>query len=93
MGYAAAANSNFSIPWNMIFPKIVYLYPQYDELEIRFSENGLSDYLQTIREQTEAMYALCVDVERNVPLDISEFAKSPSPYLCRNCRFQELCGL
>jgi hypothetical protein len=93
MGYAAAAGSNFSIPWNTIFPKIVYLYPQYDELEIVFREADLLGYLQTIREQTEAMYALCKDVERNVPLDISEFAKSPSHSLCRNCRFQELCGL
>jgi len=92
MGYAAAASSNFSIPWNMIFPKIVYLYPQYDELEIKFGESDLTGFLQTIREQTEAMYALCRDVEQNVPLDISEFAKSPSPQLCRNCRFQELCG-
>jgi hypothetical protein len=93
MGYAAAANSNFSIPWNMIFPKIVYLYPQYDELEIAFRESDLLGYLQTIREQTEAMYAMCNDAERNVPRDISEFAKSPSRSMCRNCRFQELCGL
>jgi len=93
MGYAAAANSNFSIPWNMIFPKIVYLYPEYDELEIKFSESDLTGYFQTIREQTEAMYALCDDVERNVPLDISAFEKSPSPFLCKNCRFQELCGI
>ncbi|MDR2693390.1 MAG: PD-(D/E)XK nuclease family protein [Chitinispirillales bacterium] len=92
MGYAAAANSNFSIPWNMIFPKIVYLYPRYDELEIKFSENDLAAYFQTIREQTEAMYALCDNVEQNIPRDMSEFAKSPSPHLCRNCRFQELCG-
>jgi len=92
MGYAAAANSNFSIPWNKIFPKIVYLYPQYDELEIRFGENDLTDYLKTIREQTEAMYALCNDIEQNVPLDISKFERSPSPFLCKNCRFQELCG-
>ncbi len=92
MGYAAAASSNFSIPWNMIFPKIVYLYPKYDELEIKFSESGLTGYFETIREQTEAMYALCSDVEQNVPLDISAFEKSPSPFLCKNCRFQELCG-
>jgi len=78
---------------NSASPKIIYLYPQYDELEIRFREADLTGFLQTIREQTEAMYALCKDAEQNVPLDISDFAKSPSPGLCRNCRFQELCGL
>jgi hypothetical protein len=92
MGYAAAASSNFSVPWNRIFPKIVYLYPQYDEFEITIGEAGLAGFLQTIREQTEAMYALCRDVGQNVPLDMSEFEKSPSPNMCRNCRFQELCG-
>jgi hypothetical protein len=93
MGYAAAASSNFSIPWNMIFPKIVYLHPQYDELEINVSEDGLTDFFRTIREQTEAMYAFCSDVDQNVPIDISEFTPSPTRYLCRNCKFQELCGV
>lgn len=92
MGYAVAASSNFSIPWNKIFPKIVYLYPQYDELEITFCESELTGFFQTIREQTEAMYSYCRDAGQNIPIDISEFAPSPSPYLCKNCKFQELCS-
>jgi len=92
MGYAVAANSNFSIPWNRIFPKIVYLYPQYDEFEITFGEDELKNFFQTIRVQTEEMYSFCKNAEQNIPLDISEFAPSPSPGQCRNCRFQELCG-
>ena len=91
MGYAAAANSNFSVPWNHIFPKIVYLYPKYDELEIALGERELADFVKTIRAQTEQMHAFCADVEKNVPLDISKFAPGPSPGLCRNCKFQELC--
>jgi ATP-dependent helicase/DNAse subunit B len=91
MGYAVAASSNFSIPWNRIFPKIIYLHPQYDEFEISFGERELAGFFQTIRGQTEMMYAYCKDKEQNVPLDISEFAPSPSPGLCRNCKFQELC--
>ena len=92
MGYAVAANSNFSIPWNRIFPKIVYLYPRYDELEITFGEEDLTNFFQTIRAQTGEMRAFCRDAEQNIPLDMSEFSTSPSPGLCRNCRFQELCG-
>jgi len=91
MGYAVAANSNFSIPWNRIFPKIVYLYPQYDELEISFDEKDLLGFFQTIREQTEQMYSYCKNTEQNIPLDISAFGPSPSPGQCRNCKFQELC--
>ncbi|MDR2579158.1 MAG: PD-(D/E)XK nuclease family protein [Chitinispirillales bacterium] len=93
MGYAVAANSNFSIPWNRIFPKIVYLYPQYDELEISFGEQELAGFFQTIRGQTEEMYSYCRDKEQNLPHDISKFIPSPSPGLCRHCKFQELCGL
>ena len=91
MGYSVAASGNFSIPWNRIFPKIVYLYPRYDELEITFGEEDLQGFVQTIRDQTELMYSYCVDVEQNIPKDISEFAPSPSPAQCRNCKFQELC--
>jgi hypothetical protein len=92
MGYAVAASSNFSIPWNRIFPKIVYLYPKYDEFEITFSEGGLQEFFQTIRDQVKEMQRYCNDIDQNVPRDISEFAASPSPGLCRNCKFQELCG-
>jgi len=30
-------------------------------------------------------------VEQNIPLDIEEFPKNPSPTLCKQCRFRELC--
>ena len=92
MGYAVAASSNFSIPWNRIFPKIIYLYPKYDELEITFEKRELENFFETINKQTEQMYAYCKNVEQNIPLDISEFAQNPSPGICRNCKFQELCG-
>ncbi|MDR3011702.1 MAG: PD-(D/E)XK nuclease family protein [Chitinispirillales bacterium] len=91
MGYAVAANSNFSIPWNRIYPKIVYLYPQYDELEISVGEQEPEIFFQRIKEQTEMMYAYCKNVEQNIPHDISKFERSPSPTMCRNCKFQELC--
>jgi hypothetical protein len=92
MGYAVAANSNFSIPWNKIYPKIVYLYPRYDELEIAFSESDLGGFFGTIREQVREMQRYCDDVDQNIPRDISEFAPSPGGGICRNCKFQELCG-
>lgn len=91
MGYAAAANKNFQIPWDRIFPKIVYLYPQYDEFEIRIDPTELESFFETIRMQTKEMYAFCSNIEQNIPLGIEEFPKNPSPALCRQCRFRELC--
>lgn len=91
MGYAAATNKNFNIQWNRIFPKIVYLYPQYDELEIRYDSDELESFFETIRNQTDQMYAYCSDISKNIPLEINSFPMNPSPALCRQCRFKELC--
>jgi hypothetical protein len=91
LGYSAAASSAFALPWNRIFPRIVYLYPQFDEMEIKVSDGDLQNFIGQIREQTEAMYRFCRDAQNNLPLGIEEFPMSPSPPLCRQCRFRELC--
>jgi hypothetical protein len=90
-GYAAAAAHNFGIPWERIFPKIVYLFPAYDEFELRLDKDGFSVFIGTIRKQTAEMLAFCRDPEQNIPRPLDEFPLNPSPSLCRQCRFQELC--
>jgi hypothetical protein len=91
IGYAAAASSNFSIPWNTIFPKIIYLNPVFEEFEMKLSEQDFSEFFTRIKEQTAAMHAYCIDVENNVPRPMEEFVPTPSISLCRYCNFQELC--
>jgi hypothetical protein len=91
IGYSAAASSMFSLPWNRIFPRIVYLFPEFDEMEVSISDEDRDRFLTLIKEQTDAMYSWCSDVENNIPLPIDAFTKSPSPSLCRQCRFRELC--
>jgi hypothetical protein len=90
-GYAAAAAHNFTIPWERIFPKIIYLFPEYDELELRLDENGYAAFVATIRAQTDEMVACCSNAEENIPLPIDAFPMDPSPVVCRQCRYQELC--
>ncbi|HEX7510578.1 MAG TPA: PD-(D/E)XK nuclease family protein [Chitinivibrionales bacterium] len=90
IGYAAAAQSNFNIPGNAIFPKIVYLFPAFEEFELARQED-FTPFFDKVKQQTEAMYALCADVEKNIPLDIDAFPKSPSQGLCLFCNFQEPC--
>lgn len=90
-GYAAAASHNFGIPWNRIFPKIVYLYPAYDEFELQLDHDGYSAFIEAIRKQTEEMRACCSKAEENIPLPIDAFPMKPTPSACRQCRFQELC--
>jgi len=91
LGYAAATNNNFGISLKNIYPKIVYLYPEYDELEVTCANLDFSSLYATIREQTLEMYGFCDDFEKNVPKHIDEFPMNPSPSLCRQCKFQELC--
>ena len=91
LGYAAAAHNNFGIPWNVIFPKIVYLYPEFSELEIRPAQDDYASFCARVRRETDEMYACCSDPEQNVPLHIDKFPKSPSEKICAYCNYQELC--
>ncbi|MBD3397081.1 MAG: hypothetical protein GF418_15775 [Chitinivibrionales bacterium] len=91
VGYAAAASASFHIPAHLIFPKIVYLYPAFEELEVSITEQDLKDFLTRVRHQTEDMLSYCEDRDSNVPKEIDSFPLSPSEPLCRNCNFQELC--
>ncbi len=91
IGYAAAASNNFSIPWNTIFPKIIYLYPTFEEFEIPLTEQDFSGFYNRIMQQTQEMHAYCADVQNNIPLPMDNFPCSPSSSLCRFCNFSELC--
>jgi hypothetical protein len=77
--------------WEHIYPRIVYLYPSFDEMEITIGNGDKERFFNMIREQTNAMYQWCSDVENNIPLAIEAFNKSPSPSLCKQCKFYELC--
>ena len=91
LGYAVAASANFGIPWDRIFPKIVYLHPEFAEYEIRLCETDLTGFTDTVRAQTQQMHALCRDVEQNLPLPIESFPMTPSATICGQCQFRELC--
>jgi PD-(D/E)XK nuclease superfamily len=90
IGYAAATHNNFNVPWKDIFPKIVYLFPEFEEFELDLKED-VSLFFDKVKRQTEEMYAFCADVNQNIPLPIEAFALSPSKSACTFCNFQELC--
>ncbi|MBD3421100.1 MAG: hypothetical protein GF398_13370 [Chitinivibrionales bacterium] len=91
IGYAAAAGHNFDIVFNRIFPKIVYLYPEFSEFEISLRNEDLVAFIGNAKEQTEEMYGYCSDKDKNVPLPIEAFPLSPSPVICSYCNYRELC--
>lgn len=91
LGYAAATNNNFNIPLNRIFPKIVYLFPVYSEFQVECGNQDFENLFGSIHQQTQEMYCYCSDIDNNIPKSIDTFPMSPSPSLCRQCRYQELC--
>jgi CRISPR/Cas system-associated exonuclease Cas4 (RecB family) len=91
IGYASAASNNFNIPWNIIFPKIIYLYPEFDEFEIDLKEDDFENFFKKVVTQTEEMHSYCSDIENNIPLHIDKFPKTPTEQICNYCNFQELC--
>ncbi len=91
LGYAAATSNNFNIPEEKISPSIVYLYPEFSELVVDITKGKLDSFFKTIQQQYNEILSYCSDPENNIPLNIENFQGSPSPYLCRNCKFQEIC--
>jgi hypothetical protein len=91
IGYATAAGSNFDIPIDTIFPRIVYLHPSFEELELSLHPNTIEEFFEKVRTETQQMHDYCADPEDNIPKPIEQFPASPSPSLCRHCNYQELC--
>jgi hypothetical protein len=91
IGYAVAASHNFQVPWSIIFPKIVYLFPEFEELEIRLKKEDLDAFMAEAADQTREMRGFCVNADENIPKPIEAFPLTPSPALCRCCNYQELC--
>lgn len=90
--YALAARHNFGVDVNRLFPKIIYLYPEVDELETSITQEQLDALVETIRAQTAQMQSYCRDVENNLPLDIDTFPYTEYRALCRFCNYREICA-
>lgn len=89
--YALAARHNFDIPVARLFPKIIYLYPEVSEFSTSFSEDDLSEFVETVKSQTEEMYAFCADVQQNIPLPMDTFHCTENKKICGFCNYREIC--
>lgn len=91
IGYAAAANANFGIPLERIFPKIIYLNPQFEEMELTLKEGDFAQLFDRVMAETDEMKSFCIDADKNIPRPMDAFAMTPSETICRYCNYQELC--
>lgn len=91
-GYAAWASYHYNVSLDTITPTIAYLLPEYHETTVKLNEYDMQDFATLVREQTREMYALCSDVDENVPLSKDRFPQTKIESLCEYCNFRKLCG-
>ncbi len=91
-GYVAWAHFQFEHDVAKIKPYVAYLLPDYRERSYSGNEFDIEDFADTIREETEQMYAYCRDAEENFPKAKEEFEMTHNLAICKFCNFRELCG-
>jgi len=91
-GYAAWASYHYDISLDAIIPMIAYLLPEYHEKTVEFNESDMQDFATLVRGQIREMYALCSNVDENVPLSRDRFPQAKVESLCEYCNFRELRG-
>jgi hypothetical protein len=90
-GYAAWASFQFKTPVTSIRPVVAYLLPEYHEADAQLRDEDMVDFAKLVYEQTKEMYALCVDVEKNIPKPKQSFPMTQIESFCGYCNFRELC--
>lgn len=91
-GYAAWASHRFGVSPEAILPIVAYLLPEYREVSVELNQYDMQDFASLVRNQTREMYALCSDVEQNLPLPKDRFPLTTVESLCAWCNYRELCG-
>ena len=92
LGYTAWAGYHFNKGLAQIRPIVAYLQPVYSELEIAIAEDEYQNFAALVKRETEEMYALCKDKEKNVPLAKDAFPQTINTKICSFCNYRELCG-
>jgi hypothetical protein len=91
MGYSTWACYHFEVDPEQVWPRIVYLRPDYLEVEETFQSEDLEHFAIQVRAETQDMYDYCRDIEANIPLDKSDFPLIDNPAVCKYCNFRGLC--
>jgi len=91
IGYSTWASYHFETDPTKVKPTIVYLHPDYQEVQETFNVFDLENFAIQVRAETEEMYEYCRDIEQNIPLDKSEFPMVDDQRICAHCNFCGVC--
>ena len=92
-GYATFAMYHYHQDPAQIFPVAAYLTPTYRETKIEVNEFDLQEFSSLVKEETQELRSLCVDVDENIPKSKDSFPMTSNQRLCGYCSFRELCGI
>jgi hypothetical protein len=91
IGYSTWTSYNFEADPTNVKPTIVYLHPEYQEVQETFNVFDLENFAIQVRAETEEMYEYCRDIEQNIPLDKAEFPMVDDQRICTHCNFRGIC--
>ena len=91
VGYATWAATQFDVEPERIRPAIAYLQPEYEEIDQELNEFDLEGFAGNVKHETEEMYAYCREVQKNVPLEKSEFPLIEDQRICSHCNYRGIC--
>lgn len=91
VGYAAWAAYHFGVDPAGVRPIVAYLDPEYEEIPQELNEFDIEDFSRRVKDETEEMYAYCMDVEENIPREKAEFPKIDNQRISAHCSFRGLC--
>lgn len=87
-GYALYAHQKWRHPLDGIVPQIVHLFPEFQRSHVDYSEAGIEEVLQFIRETQAELATLSVPGE--LP-PMHRFDFTPEHQRCRWCQFRGVC--
>jgi hypothetical protein len=91
IGYSTWASYHFDTDPTNVKPNIVYLHPEYHEVQETFNVFDLENFAIQVQAETEEMYEYCRDIEQNIPLDKAEFPMIDDQRICAYCNFRGIC--
>ena len=89
-GYTAFARDHFNvIAENVVC--ILFFLKEGREREFLFSTTEIDEFVDSIRIETDHMYAYTSDTRNNIPLPKNEFTCTENISTCRLCNYRALC--
>jgi hypothetical protein len=91
IGYSLFAQYHFQNEFKQVIPILSYLKDDYTEVIPEITSEDISQFEETVRQESNEMKAFCSNVDQNIPRGKEHFPQIESK-LCSYCEFRKLCN-